>query len=249
MSSIVLFIIITFLAGIYFCAKPGNKNSLDGIEGFTDDQQSFTDDQQSFTDGQQSFTNQKVKPNEARCPNMLIQKGSRIYLYDSKIAKVPGVNPVEFENLEDYVEFLDWQRSQGIHCPVLFLQQGYDAQGNETYKVRPNILNPQGGIPPVAATSISKQNTQQTPVGYSNRTLLVDATHNDQPYNKENYPGFDATPYYVGMETPLDQMNIDVKNAPVSPDPMDDNWGGATYTQSLVDKGYYKGNEVSIYVP
>jgi len=30
---------------------------------------------------------------------------------------------------------------------------------------------------------------------------------------------------------------------------MDDNWGGATYTQNLVDKGYYKDNEVAIYVP
>jgi hypothetical protein len=30
---------------------------------------------------------------------------------------------------------------------------------------------------------------------------------------------------------------------------MDENWGGATYTQSLVDNGYYKSNEVSINVP
>ena len=29
----------------------------------------------------------------------------------------------------------------------------------------------------------------------------------------------------------------------VSPDPMNPNWGGAAYTQSLVDKGYYKENE------
>jgi hypothetical protein len=34
-----------------------------------------------------------------------------------------------------------------------------------------------------------------------------------------------------------------------SPNPMDDNWGGSSYTQELVDEGYYKGNEVSIYVP
>jgi hypothetical protein len=29
---------------------------------------------------------------------------------------------------------------------------------------------------------------------------------------------------------------------------MDPNWGGSQYTQELVDKGYYKENEVSIYV-
>jgi hypothetical protein len=227
MSSIVLFIIITFLAGIYFCAKPKNNEAFSLHK-----------------------SHDKVNPKEVRCPNMLIQKGSKIYLYDSKIAKVPGVNPVEFDNLEDYVKFLDWQHSEGIRCPVLFLQQTYDAQGQEIYKARPNILNPQGGIPPIAATSISKAtDPSPSPPGYSDRTLLVDASHDDKPYNKGNYPGFDATPYYIGMQTPLDQMNVDVKNAPISPDPMDDNWGGAGYTQSLVDKGYYKGNEVSLYVP
>jgi hypothetical protein len=30
---------------------------------------------------------------------------------------------------------------------------------------------------------------------------------------------------------------------------MDDNWGGAEFTQNLVDKGYYKDDEVQIYVP
>jgi hypothetical protein len=33
-----------------------------------------------------------------------------------------------------------------------------------------------------------------------------------------------------------------------SPDPMDPNWGGADYTQSLVDKGYYAENEVKMRV-
>jgi len=30
---------------------------------------------------------------------------------------------------------------------------------------------------------------------------------------------------------------------------MDDNWGGAEYTQELVDEGYYKDNNVAIYIP
>ena len=33
-----------------------------------------------------------------RCPNMLIQVGSNYYLYNSNLAKVPGVNPVRFNN-------------------------------------------------------------------------------------------------------------------------------------------------------
>ena len=45
---------------------------------------------------------------------------------------------------------------------------------------------------------------------------------------------------YVGKTTPLDMMNVAKEQSPVSPDAMDTNWGGSDYTQSLIDKGYYK---------
>ena len=31
---------------------------------------------------------------ENRCPNILIQKGPKYYLYNSNVAQVPGVNPI-----------------------------------------------------------------------------------------------------------------------------------------------------------
>ena len=185
----------------------------------------------------QSIEGFAAKP---RCPDMLIQKGSKIYLYNSKLTKVPGVNPIEFDNLEDYTQFLEWQRSQGIRCPVLYLQSSYDAQGNAVYKVRPDILEPQAGLPPAV-------HDEHLPL--PNPTLLVDSTRNDPPYNKGSYPSHDQTSYYVGTTTPLDMMNVAQENAAISPDPMDPNWGGAAYTQRLVDAGYYKDNEVSIRVP
>jgi hypothetical protein len=205
MSSLILLIVIVFLAGIYFCGKP--------IEAFTN------------------------SPDTNRCPNILIQKGSRFYLYNSKLAKVPGVNPVEFNNLEEYTEFLDWQRSQNIRCPVLYLQKSYDSQGNPIYKVRPSPNDLQGGLPPSGPYS-------KPP----NPTLLVDSTQSDRPYNVNSYPAFDNSSYYVGTTTPLDDMNTIQQNQGISPDPMDPNWGGAEYTQSLVDQGYYAGNEVKLRV-
>jgi hypothetical protein len=207
MTSVLLLIIIVFLAGIYFCAK--------SPEAFT--------------------TN---APDLNRCPNMLVQKDSRFFLYNSKIAKVPGVNPIEFNNLEEYSEFLDWQRSQGIRCPVLFMQQTYDAQGHPVYKVRPSPTDLQGGLPPSVVSNLKPPNP----------TMLIDATQSDRPYNINSYPAFDNTSYYVGTTTPLDAMNTQQQSLPVSPDPMDPNWGGADYTQSLVDQGYYAGNEVSLRV-
>lgn len=228
-----LLALIVFMIGIYFYARCSDPKYAEG------------------------FTNQNSK---LRCPNLLIQKGSRFYLYNSKLAKVPGVNPIEFDNLEDYTEFLDWQRSQGIRCPVLYLQSTYDAQGNPVYKARPSVSEPQAGLPPSAAApygiaSSSGNTIMETSLGYPdalaypNPTLLVDATRNDPPYNKGGYPAYDQTDYYVGTTTPLDKMNIDQEKAVVSPNPMDPNWGGAAYTQSLVDKGYYKEDEVKIYIP
>jgi hypothetical protein len=209
MNTLTFLCIILFLIGLYFYAKTSNPKYSEGLTN-----------------------NNSV---QAKCPNMLIQKGSSFYLFNSKLADVPGVNPIEFNNLEDYVEFLDWQQSQGINCPVLYLQQSFDAQGGETYKVRPSVSELQGGLPP-------------NPPVYPNPTLLIDATRNDPPYNINSFPAYDQSSQYVGATTPLDAMNILQEKQKVSPDAMDPNWGGAAYTQSLINSGYYSGDNVSIYV-
>jgi hypothetical protein len=195
MSSICFLFIIIFIIGLLFYAKYNNPKYNEAL----------------------------TNNNTSRCPNLLIQKGSRFYLHNSKLAQVPGVNPVEFDNLEDYTEFLDWQRSQGIRCPVLYLQETYDAQGIKVYKTRPSVSEPQAGL-----SSIS------SPLAYPNHTLLLDDTSD----NPNSYTAEDLSP-------PLD--NIDKQSqSTVSPDPMDPNWGGSKYTQSLIDKGYYKDNEVQL---
>ena len=165
-----------------------------------------------------------------RCPNLLIQKGIHYYLYNSNLAKVPGVNPVKFNSLEDYVEFTDWQRSQGIRCPVLYVQESYDTQGNMVYKARSSIDNLQGGL-------------QDFNIGAPPTTKLFDASRNDAPYNSNGYPGFDSQDQYVGLNTPLDQMFQESGNK-TSPNPMDPTWGGQEYTQGEIDKGNYAEDEV-----
>jgi hypothetical protein len=208
----IIFMIIIFLGGLYFyiyySKYPKMLESLTTMNG------------------------------ELRCPNLLIQKGAKYYLYNSNIAQVPGVNPIEFNNLEEYTEFLEWQRGAGIRCPVLYVQNTYDAQGNRVYTVRPSVTELQGGLPPTTPLPL--------PLKF---TPLVDATRNDQPYNKNGYPAYDQSSYYVGSLTPLDQIKNSDYNMLYSDNPMDPNWGGAGYTQGLVDTGYYKDNEVNIYVP
>lgn len=232
MTVLTFLFILVFLIGLYFYAK---GTDIKYSEGLTN--------------------NISTHP---RCPNLLIQKGSRFYLHNSTLAQVPGVNPIEFDNLEDYTEFLNWQRSQNIRCPVLYLQESYDAQGKRVYKSRPSVSEPQGGLPPSTSAPIGiasqiqpMMETALEPIGeqaYPNPTLLVDATRNDPPYNKNSYPAYDQTSYYIGTTTPLDKMNIQEESAKISPNPMDKNWGGSEYTQQLVDKGYYKENETQLYI-
>jgi hypothetical protein len=202
---LVVFLII-FLSGLIFYARYGANTVAEGFDAKT-----------------------LTGP---RCPNILIQKGAKYYLYNSNVAQVPGVNPIAFNNLEEYVEFLEWQRAAGIRCPVLYVQNTYDVQGERVYKIRPSVTDLQGGLPPSIAN-------------LTNPTLLVDSNRSDPPYNKGQYPSQDQTSYYVGTTTPLDvslSTNMLYNQTGVSDNPMDTNWGGAEYTDKLVDSGYYKNN-------
>lgn len=211
----------------------------------------------SKNNNKEGYANNENK-NQLRCQNLLVQKDAKFYLYNTNIAEVPGVNPIEFNNLEDYTEFIAWQRANGIRCPVLYLQQTYDAQGNPVYKSRPSVNESQGGLQPNNKMPISIASSGQIIMEsspnsgeptYPNPTLLVDASRSDYPYNKNSYPAYDNTSYYTGTTTPLDQMDINQEKQQISPNAMDPNWGGAKYTQSLVDSGYYKANEVMISIP
>ena len=173
----------------------------------------------------------------SRCPNVLIQKGKDFFLFNTKLARIPGVNPLQFSSLEDYKEFLDWQRSQNIRCPVLYLQQEFNAEGDEIFKQRPDPLDPQGGLSEDSEAPLSQEIT----------TLLYDASRGDAPYNQEGYPAFDPQNQYIGEHTPLDAMNTEAGKLPLSGNAMDTNWGGPSYTQELINRGHYKGREVTKY--
>jgi len=136
------------------------------------------------------------------------------------------------------VEYLDWQKHNNVTCPILFLQRSYDAQGKEIYKMRPDPLDLQGGLPSVV------------PMGEQpmKMTKLIDAGQDDKPYNTNSYPSFDPMSLNQGEYTPLDKMfNIQERTQKYSDNPMDDNWGGQSYSQKAVDSGKFVGDEVLHY--
>ena len=235
---------LLFLLGLYFISQSNN------VETFTTDSSSDNTGEQKIADN---------------CPDVLIQKGSALFLYNSKRADVAGVNPIRFENLEEYVEFTEWQRSQGILCPILFLQHAYNAQGDAVYKARPSPTNLQGGLPdfyvtnklanpnmmmPPPSTSIPIQglltNTQGHGLSNPMSSLGGETPGLSNPLSlggetPRETPGFDA--HYSCDSPSLDNLFND--NSKISPNPMDSNWGGIQYTEKLIEDGFYKGSEVS----
>ena len=168
--------------------------------------------------------------NSQRCPNILIQHGNEIFLYNSKVEKVPGVNPIRFKSLEDYSEFMDWLQGRGIRCPVLFLQFSYDAQGNAVYKMRPSPVDLQGGLSPNVPYSPAPAALVQ----------MMDASRDNPPFNNQMYDGFDPLNFNMGDYTTQDaEFRAKELTMKYSDNPMDSNWGGKQYSESVVDSGAY----------
>lgn len=196
----IIIALIVFLAGLFFTTQSKNNNKL--IEG---------------------FENNNISSN---CPNLLIQKDGGFYLYNTQKMEVPGVNPIKFDHLEEYTEFIEWLRGSGIRCPVLFAKQTYTTQGDKSFKICPSDDPSICGLP-------QSQFPQET--------KLINAGH-----NKGSMPAFDPDNQYIGEYTPLDKMFHEEERQQLSDNPIDNNWGGARYSQQSVDSGKYSGDTVSI---
>ena len=176
-----------------------------------------------------------------RCPNMLIEKDGAYYLYNSNLAVVPGVNPIQFKNLEDYSEFIEWQNSQNISCPVLYLQYSTDTQNNELIQVKPSIFENQGGLPSIQRDPLSKDSEQ-----YIEENKILDATlDNSKEFNKNSYQGIDLQNQDIGLDNPIDKMFYSTERKSVNP--MDPHWGGKQYTEKAVENNEFKERYVSKY--
>jgi hypothetical protein len=174
---------------------------------------------------QEGFENKDATSNvsQMRCPNLLVQNDKNLFLYNTKLKEIPGVNPIQFNNLEEYNEFLDWQKSQGIKCPILFLQKTYNAQGDTVFKMRPSVKEPQGGLQP---SILSADGTTVV------RSTLGDDETFAYPYMSE-----------VLHKTPFDVQNIDYTIDGKSPNPMDTNWGGNEFSEKLIEMGFFSDNQ------
>lgn len=179
----------------------------------------------------------KKKENFANreCPDLLVQKNDRLLLYFTNQPKEDGKNPLPFFSLDDYINYLEIQRNKGIKCPVLFLRQENDAQGNDVYRMRPSPFHLQGGLP--ATTEVLPKDHEIV--------KYLDASRDNGPFNQNNYPGFDPQNMFVGMYTDIDKVHDSTQLAKKSDNAMDSNWGGVEHTNMMVESGKYDENQIT----
>jgi hypothetical protein len=161
-----------------------------------------------------------------QCPNLLIRKGKEIHLVNTRKAEIPGINPIKFNNLEEYAEYVEWQKSVGIKCPVLYFQESYNTQNEKGLRLLNDPINPNNGM-----------TSTPPPLNDAPEVLLTDSNRDDPPYNQNQYSGFDENNQTIGENTPLD--NITTGNQ-FSPNPMANNWGGHKLTADAIKSGLYK---------
>ena len=185
---------------------------------------------------------------EANCPNLLINRGDAIVLYNTRARSNPnagteaGTHVVAiFRDLDEYAEYVQKQQAAGNYCPVLYLRQETDTQGEDVYRmyspsvtpVHMPIGGPSGGpsgpapMMPGPIQSIPGWNVRHEapfyiegglpalptePVDTRTAIQALDASRENGIFNQNNYPGYDPYGLYVGKVTNIDMIHHSTKN-------------------------------------
>ena len=269
---------IIFLLGIVFVLWLGNAKISSGISPAPKPEPVHLEDVVEVSNDvsktpEKSIDDEElpVKESQESCPTLLIKRGNKLMLFNKNMPEICGENPIFFDSLDQYVEYVQTQRKlYNEECPVLFLQEENNAQGENVYRLRktegttvdPLLMSsvqdyfqnstnvvPQF-VPPTVPTSFNK-----VPSNYSNTTLdnhkqpmipYKDSNRDDKDYNQV-YHGFDPSSQYVGRYTILDKIHDSTKfqnKDGKSDNPMDPNWGGVVFTEEKIKSGKYEDNSV-----
>lgn len=196
-SIIIVLVLLVFLSGLYVYAS----GCLDTREGL-----------------------QSIDEKTAKCPNILVQNGDYLELYNSTDTHFEM--PVMFNNLDEYANYLRKQRENGIHCPVMYLQKETDNDGKFVFRMKSTPFNDINNEP-----FLNKQNKS------SNDSLPKFPTNLKNDYAYYNIEGFGdaissgspapsgitpapALPQQPSSNTPPSQFSpvIESKNYPFNKD-------------------------------
>jgi len=189
-----LFLIIVFLAGLYWIFNSNIKSTHNNSEN--------------------KKMIESMENGDSGCPDMLIKKGNKLLLLNSK-KPVNDTNPIPFNNLDEYIYYLEAQRKLGNNCPVLFLQEETNTQGEDVYRIRPSPFDQQGGLPTTVPPTSNPPTTAPVPKNRNSNPSIA-PRYTSVPnaltdINKLNpYPPLsisDTTKYYYPPATEITNIN------------------------------------------
>ena len=211
----IVFLLCTFLIGFMIMLSP--NVTKEKIFAFLRGEKSL-----------EGFNTESGETSDSNCPDLLIKQGNQLMLVHSKLPK-SDKNPLYFDTLTDYTSYVEIQRKQGLRCPILFLQEENNTQGETVYRMRPSPVDMNGGNQ-IVPTQVQ---------GPSEPVRIVDSSRSGNVFNKDMYPGFDSHGTYIGVYTTLDEIHDMTSSGKLSDNPMDTNWGGVLHSQRAVESGKY----------
>ena len=131
------------------------------------------------------------------CYDLIEKKNNRYHVYNSKRELIPGLNPLIFDNLEDYKKYMEWKQDNGSDCPAIYFDRKYTTQNKLGYQLAKNPVSVSVfTLPPKDNTSIIKDNGD---IRYSR-----DLFNSELVLSKSHYPGFDPTDQDIGKKNKID---------------------------------------------
>lgn len=137
------------------------------------------------------YTRQSEPFVSGQCPTTLIKDGNEFLVYNPDYAGVPGVNPIKMGSLDDYKEYVEWQKANKLNCPILHLEKVFDTQGSPMYEIRPdfdqslNIGGMNHNLPIVPASP--------------NIQRMLDNSIDRPPFNSNQYDAYDKDNQNIGL--------------------------------------------------
>ena len=158
-----------------------------------------------------------------QCPNYLIRQGDQIHLMNTSL-DVSNAIVQTFNNIDEYRVYA----GKTNDCPILYLQEEGNTQGDNDYRTYMTPFDPLPISPP--PEQISKP-LMPPPFALEAKSTMLH--------------GFDSYGIEQGTYTSLDVLHDSTKSeSAFSDNPMDDNWGGVSYTNTSLQNGKYLGSEL-----
>jgi hypothetical protein len=187
-----IFIGLVVLAGIYVLSTYGSETIIKTIFGKYDSKivtgELTTPSPLIKSESDSSeIKYELVDESISNCPNVLIRKGNLLLLINTHRPPEEGTNPVIFNHLDDYIHYVKVQRkTNDNYCPVLFLQEESNAQGENVYRVRPGPFDQYGGTPSPEMSINEIEGVHD----FFNQTPGSESTYIDETLKKD-----DASPF------------------------------------------------------